>query len=44
MTFREYVALLDSHRDGLAELATHPGEDPGEKLRNLQAGLARLRA
>ena len=42
MTFREYVALLRSHLDGLAEVCAWPGEAPAERQVKLERGLARL--
>jgi hypothetical protein len=44
LTFREYLAALRSHLDGLAELCAHPGEDPRERQENLERGLAKLGA
>ena len=42
MSFRDYVALLRSHIEGLSELCAWPGEPPAERRRKLEAGLLSL--
>jgi hypothetical protein len=44
MTFEEYLALLRTHLEGLAELCAHPGEEPKDRAVKLERGLARLGA
>ncbi|MGQ9731267.1 MAG: DUF1284 domain-containing protein [Candidatus Zipacnadales bacterium] len=44
LTFREYLAVIRTHLDGLEAVCTHPREDPAERLAGLIAGLERLGA
>ncbi|MEN6545460.1 MAG: DUF1284 domain-containing protein [Armatimonadia bacterium] len=44
MTFRQYTQVLRGHLDGLAELCSHPGEEPQEKHQKLAQGLEKLGA
>ena len=44
MTFRRYLQRIRDRLAGLAEVCSHPGEDAGERLTNLKAGLSELRA
>lgn len=44
MTFREYLGVLRTHLDGLAQVCAHPGETPEARHQRLVAGLAKLGA
>jgi hypothetical protein len=44
LTFREYLAIVQGHLDGIERICTHPKEDPDRRLANLTRGLAKLGA
>jgi len=44
MTFREYLAVLRAHLDGLERICAHPAEAPEARRERLIAGLAQLGA
>jgi len=41
-TFREYPTRANERTPGIENTCTHPGEDSGERLRGLVAGLKKL--
>jgi len=41
-TFREYLGRVNERTPGIENICTHPGEDSGERLRGLIAGLKKL--
>jgi hypothetical protein len=42
MSFRAYLALVSRHLPGLADICSHPGEDPAKRLAGLRRGLEKL--
>jgi hypothetical protein len=42
LTVREFLERLREHVPGIEQICTHPGKDPADRLRGLQAGLKRL--
>ena len=44
MNFREYLAVLRDHMEGLAELCAWPGEEPARRREKLERGLLELGA
>jgi hypothetical protein len=42
MTVRAFLAKLDEHMPGIAEICAHPGEGKGHRLEGLEKGLARF--
>jgi len=44
LTFRGYMQTVRGHLGGIEQVATHPNENPAERLANLTNGLAKLGA
>ncbi|MEA3401429.1 MAG: DUF1284 domain-containing protein [Armatimonadota bacterium] len=42
MSFREYLAVIRAHIDGIEQVCAHPGEDPAQRLSDLTRGLEKL--
>lgn len=42
MSFREYLAVIGDHVDGIEQVCAHPGEDPARRLRDVRRGLEKL--
>lgn len=39
MTFRDYLAIIRAHFEGLEQVCSHPGEDPAARRERLDRGL-----
>lgn len=42
ISFRQYLATIRAHFEGLAEICAHPNESPQQRRENLEAGLRKL--